>query len=506
MGECRGPTICLVWIFSALLPRAPRPTQEINLANGGNSSCIRPAGAATGLAPSQEDSAGHNTYNYAIETMSEVEVEMSSSVLASHNNLDRRTPRFSWSLAYEETFFRSLCESMQLGYKENHSFKAAAWERAAIALRDKHGAYPEKSHLINKADNARKKFRMWRGLREDPEFLYNPTTKTVTASEEAWLKHFEKEPLSKALRGRPFEHEEYLELLFPDVIGSGGAPKRIMKPRRRNPDATPSGRQNIGTVSGLASTPKSASQPSQAPIDPFLDPSTNNPYSGTPSRQPHAATLDGIGSNASGRPASNTIPPLSSITPASNNSALTPPDEHAPQASLTARKRNNPDAATGGRAEKRRSRPSRFSADFYDHQPGGTSASRPQVQSQASSSCTSSFILPPRHATTAVRGAPSLSQSSISVEDGLFSLAEALRARSPPKWQEQAVEILFRDFENEDMDLQLKIAEKALTDENKAMVFVKMTPALRMHWVGRLREVHQRNLGGGLGRVGEEAS
>ncbi|RYP91176.1 hypothetical protein DL770_002705 [Monosporascus sp. CRB-9-2] len=419
--------------------------------------------------------------------MSEDDVEMSSSALASHSNLDRRTPRFSWSLAYEETFFRSLCESMQLGYKENHSFKAAAWERAAIALRDKHGAYPEKSHLINKADNARKKFRMWRGLREDPDFLYNPTTKTVTASEEAWLKHFEKEPLSKALRGRPFEHEEYLELLFPDVIGSGGAPKRIMKPRRRNPDATPSGRQSVGSVSGLASTLQSASQPSQAPIDPLLDPNPNNPYSGTPSRQPHAATFDGGGNNASGRPTSSTIPSLSSITPASNNSVLTPPDEHGPQASSTARKRNNPEPATSGRAEKRRGRPSRFSADFYEHhQPGGTSASRPQAQSQAPSSYTSSFILPPRHATTAVRGAPPLSQDSLFVEDGLLSLADALRARSPPKWQEQAVEILFRDFENEDMDLQLKIAEKALTDENKAMVFVKMTPALRMHWVGSL--------------------
>lgn len=94
----------------------------------------------------------------------------------------------------------------------------------------------------------------------------------------------------------------------------------------------------------------------------------------------------------------------------------------------------------------------------------------------------------------------------MSIEDVLLSLADAFRTRAPPKWQEQAVEILFRDFEAEDPDLQLKIAEKALTDENKAMVFVKMTPALRKHWVGRLREVHQRNLGGGLGRVGEEAS
>ncbi|KAJ8130125.1 hypothetical protein O1611_g3505 [Lasiodiplodia mahajangana] len=109
----------------------------------------------------------------------------------SRRNADRRTPRFSWNLAYEETFFRSLCESMQLGYKDSHNFKAGAWERAAVALRDRHGAYPEKSHLINKADNARKKFRMWRGLREDADFVYNPTTRMVTASEEAWSRHFE---------------------------------------------------------------------------------------------------------------------------------------------------------------------------------------------------------------------------------------------------------------------------------------------------------------------------
>ncbi|KAM7217012.1 hypothetical protein V8F06_007651 [Rhypophila decipiens] len=54
------------------------------------------------------------------------------------------------------------------------------------------------------------------------------------------------------------------------------------------------------------------------------------------------------------------------------------------------------------------------------------------------------------------------------------------------------MDIFFRDFSTEDKDLQLKIAEKALTDENKAMVFVKMPETLRKHWVKRLREVHNR--------------
>ncbi|KAI1371441.1 Myb/SANT-like DNA-binding domain-containing protein [Hypoxylon crocopeplum] len=410
--------------------------------------------------------------------MSDDDVEVTGT-RSSRRNADRRTPRFSWNLAYEETFFRSLCESMQMGYKENHSFKSGAWERAAIALRDKHGAYPEKSHLINKADNARKKFRMWRGLREDPEFLYNPTTKMVTASEEAWRRHFEREPLSKALRGRPFDHEEYMEILFPDVVGSGGAPKRIMKPRRRNPDGT------------LSARPSTADQ---TVIDPSLDASI---YTQTPTQNPIQQAPPPVQPMPTPtipqpmqRPSSTTIPPRTSIN--ANPSALTPPDEHVPN--TQAQKRPNPNSSPGY-PEKRRGRPSRFSSNFYTQQSTNTPSS--------------SSNPPPTGTPSAPLGLhPSFNPMGL-IEDGILSLAEALRARSPPRWPEQAVEIFFREFADEDADLQLKIAEKALTDENKAMVFVKMTPLLRRHWVGRLREVHMRNLGGGLGlggRVGEEAT
>ncbi|KAF3065898.1 hypothetical protein GL218_09259 [Daldinia childiae] len=415
--------------------------------------------------------------------MSDDDIEITAS-RSSRRNADRRTPRFSWNLAYEETFFRSLCESMQMGYKENHSFKSGAWERAAIALRDKHGAYPEKSHLINKADNARKKFRMWRGLREDPEFLYNPTTRMVTASEEAWRRHFEKEPLSKALRGRPFDHEEYMEILFPDVVGSGGAPKRIMKPRRRNPDGS------LGSLPGRPSTAD------QTVIDPSLDSNiyTQSPVQNqTQQTQPISQPVPTPSvPQPMQRPSSTTIPPRTSIT--ANPSALTPPDEHVPN--TQAQKRPNPNPNPNPNyPEKRRGRPSRFSSNFYTQQSTNTPSS--------------SSAAPRATSPSAPLGLHSSFTSTNLVEDGILSLAEALKTRSPPKWSEQAVEIFFREFAEEDADLQLKIAEKALTDENKAMVFVKMTPVLRRHWVGRLREVHMRNLGGGLGlggRVGEEAT
>ena len=118
-------------------------------------------------------------------------IDGASGLASGSGDRDKRAPRFSWTPAYEATFFRSLCESVQLGLRENHSFKAEAWDRAAAALQEKHGALPTKSHLVNKSDNARKKFRLWRGLREDPEFLYNPNSRTVTATEDAWKSHIE---------------------------------------------------------------------------------------------------------------------------------------------------------------------------------------------------------------------------------------------------------------------------------------------------------------------------
>ncbi|KAI5919159.1 Myb/SANT-like DNA-binding domain-containing protein [Camillea tinctor] len=449
--------------------------------------------------------------------MSDEDVEITATRTTSRRNADRRTPRFSWNLAYEETFFRSLCESMQMGYKENHSFKSGAWERAAIALRDKHGAYPEKSHLINKADNARKKFRMWRGLREDPEFLYNPSTRMVTASEEAWRRHFEKEPLSKALRGRPFDHEEYMEILFPDVIGSGGAPKRIMKPRRKNPDGTPAGR--------------TSNVEQQPVIDPSLDSSI---YSQTPlqnttqqSMQQQAPQQQHIPTPSVSQSAlQTTIPPASSIPAASN--ALTPPEDHAPNSQHARKRPHNSDPATASTyAEKRRGRPSRFSSNFYNQQsmstptsasaPPPASSSTPRPTASASHGIHSSFSNNLSASNLAEDNSHNSNNNNTNNNNNsstnlLSSLAEILKSSTripqppqppPQKWPEQAVEIFFREFADEDADLQLKIAEKALTDENKAMVFVKMPPPLRRHWVGRLRDVHMRNLGGGgLGGIG----
>ncbi|KAJ4327656.1 hypothetical protein N0V84_001906 [Fusarium piperis] len=381
---------------------------------------------------------------------------------------DRRAPRFSWTPAYEATFFRSLCESVQLGLRENSSFKAEAWERAAQALQESHGAYPTKSHLINKSDNARKRFRLWRGLREDAEFLYNPVTRTVTATEEAWTAHIEREPLSRALRGRPFDHEDYMEILYPDVIGSGGAPKRIMKPRRRTDGPTAEDPEMPGTgILNLQSEPP--------PRPPGLESPNSRPVlTQTPTTSSTGSTQQ--------RPTSTTIPPRG--PPTVNASALTPPDETITQS----RKRQLPTTST----------PAAFESPPTSNMPLGQAPESPGKRRRTSSNdgsrALTSAVLNSSMLPLAVRDGPSVA-SPPQTDSQLLShtpvieeLVEAVRSRTSLRWQEEALDVFFRDFADEDLDLQVKISESVLINECKAMVFCKMPSRVRQHWVRRFKE------------------
>ncbi|KAJ4390828.1 hypothetical protein N0V93_004427 [Gnomoniopsis smithogilvyi] len=399
--------------------------------------------------------------------------EPGSSSGRNHTPSHRKGPRFSWTPAYETTFFRSLCESVNLGLKDNHSFKSEAWDRACKALAERHGAYPNKGHLINKSDNARKKFRLWRGLREDRDFLYNPKNRTVTASDEAWRAHIEKEPLSKSLRNRPFEHEQFMEILFPDVVGSGGAPKRITKPRRKGTETMQDSDDLDGPGTNVMNllSPGSSSMPfapSQTPIHPPTVPS-----------------------NGTVRPSSTTMQNRTSIA---SSSALTPPDDETP-ANQPSRKRFHPsNNTTSGSGEKRRRTGNNnyidltHSAQLMNMENNLQDGSSNQQNHQANNAGGPSSS-----------GQPGVSRNQL-VQESMLALSEFVRgfrnAPAPPpptpRWTAQAMEIFFRDFADEDPDLQLKIGEKVLCDTNKATMFCTMPEQLRQHWVKRLRELHHR--------------
>ncbi|KAF3767940.1 hypothetical protein M406DRAFT_90507 [Cryphonectria parasitica EP155] len=406
----------------------------------------------------------------------------------------RKGPRFVWTPEFEETFFRSLCESVKMGLKDTHSFKSEAWDRACAALAERHGAYPNKGHLINKSDNARKKFRLWRGLREDPEFLYNPKTRTVTASDAAWRAHIEREPLSKSLRNRAFEHEAYLEILFPDVVGSGGAPKRVLKTKRKGqPDSLPDADDLDAAGNNVMNllTPNSSNQTMYRPVSqtPILPPT--------------------VPSNGTLRPAA----PMAVQTRAANtsSSALTPPDEEAPQTTHS-RKRFPPhnnnnnnnyiDLTHSAQMMKMDNHdPHMDNPDQHDGSHAVSNNSGNHANQQSSNNNNTAGSSP---------------NSRPHLQEAMAAFGEYLRnhrnAAPAPRWQEMAMETFFRDFADEDPDLQIRIGEKVLCDPNKAMMFCMMPEHMRKHWVKRLRELHNRHdfsslsVGGGGGGGGGSGS
>ncbi|KIH92645.1 hypothetical protein SPBR_02724 [Sporothrix brasiliensis 5110] len=472
----------------------------------------------------------------------------------------QKKPRFSWTPAYETTFFQSLCQSVQLGLRENMSFKPEAWNRALAMLREQ-GAYPTKQHLINKTDNARKKFRLWRGLMENPQFTFDPTTRIIKGSDDAWTSHLEKEPLARALRERPFENAEYLEILFPDVVGSGGQPKRVTKPRRKGPDNIPGGEAPPGTsIMRLANGPVVGSNTGATPQrnnSSAIVPTVNStpvpvPTGATPqSRQqgnansaqnsasaqqirptlqstPNTATQSASASNSAIQP-----PPaptqagglrqtgVGAIGRAGNAAALTPPDEpngnrnsnnavgqgqkrfapggdsNTPAATTAASKRRRTDgsgnansAAARNRAESQANAAAAASATA-----AATAAGQTPAGSRLSSF--SDAIIP---LGTGRQSSGSGASNNSARADGITNLlgdvlskyAAAATLASTTRWPEQAMEIFFLEFADEDMDLQLRIAEKILTDTSKAVMFCKMPATLRKHWVKRLREAISR--------------
>lgn len=281
-----------------------------------------------------------------------------------------------------------------------------------------------------------------------------------------------------------------MEILFPDVIGSGGAPKRITKPRRKEMDVMadaddidPPGTNVLNLLSAENSQAMFQSAPSQTPILPPTVPS-----------------------NGTIRPTSTAMPVRTSIA---SSSALTPPDEEVSSAAHP-RKRFFPstNATHAPNAGEKRRRTGNGNQSYIDlthtaqvanmdgqqQQPAAASNNNTQPTQNAQGA---SHGNPVPHATTTTG-----TSRNHQFQDAMIALAENVRAArfgataaatpTTPRWSEQAMEIFFRDFANEDPDLQIKIGEKVLCDQNKATMFCMMPEELRKHWVKRLREVHNR--------------
>lgn len=283
----------------------------------------------------------------------------------------------------------------------------------------------------------------------------------------------QKEPLSKSLRNRPFEHEQFMEILFPDVVGSGGAPKRITKPRRKGFEPM----QESDDLDGPGSNVMDLLSPGNSSM---LLPTSQTPI--------HPPTVP---SNGTVRPAS-TMQNRQSIA---SSTALTPPDDEPHATNGHSRKRQG--HTDGGRGKRRRTANNNYIDLTHSAQMLNID---PTMQNDN--------ILPNNYnqggrqandATDYAPGVPGVVSSGQLTHDVMMAIGDAARnfskagfPSSANRWTEHAMEIFFRDFSEEDPDLQLKIGEKVLCDTNKATMFCMMPEPLRQHWVKKLREVHNR--------------
>lgn len=269
-----------------------------------------------------------------------------------------------------------------------------------------------------------------------------------------------------------------MEILFPDVVGSGGAPKRITKPRRKGVEAMPDS-DDLDT--------------SGANVMSLLSPGSSSipfPTSQTPIHPPT------VPSNGTIRPSSTTMQNRPSIA---SSTALTPPDDEAPANNHT-RKRFHPSNTVSGPSEKRR----RTANNNYIDLTHSAQLMNMDNNLQDGGSIVPNAQIPANHqsnnAGPSSSGGPVGGSRNHLVQESMLALSEFVRgfrnAPAPPpptpRWTEQAMEIFFRDFSDEDPDLQIKIGEKVLCDTNKATMFCTMPEQLRQHWVKRLREIHHR--------------
>lgn len=332
----------------------------------------------------------------------------------------------------------------------------------------------------------------------------------------------QREPLSRSLKGRPFDHEDYYEILFPDVIGSRGVPKRLTKPRRKGPDNVNGSEEQEapGTTvmdiladntsfststhghmpQSLQPTPTPAPAPlptAQAAIHQHHQPhAQQHAQQHQHTQQQHVQQAQHVQLQQQARVNSAILPPRSAVP---STLALTPPDDQATQ--HTRKRFQHADTNGTGhppsQPEKRRRTTAASAAAAANATPASTYPDTTQQQAQAQTVQPQAAAMGGLTGTsTATAAPPSQGQPNGAAAGGdniVHLLTEALRqsvGKPRMTWQEQAMDMFFRDFHDEDLDLQLKIAEKVLTDENKAMFFVKMPLALRRHWVKRLRELH----------------
>lgn len=260
-----------------------------------------------------------------------------------------------------------------------------------------------------------------------------------------------------------------METLYPDVIGSGGAPKRIMKPKRR--DGQPGDESEL---SGVNSSILGSDQPTNG------QQSTLDSPSGAQAPNMSSAAASSSGPS---QPMSVT-PSAAAVSAATSGSALTPPEDPT----ALSRKRGPPVAEMDAT----------LSASNTSSRHEHTQLGSPEKRLRFSTSDDTGLVTPATATAPATllansrrTGGADASSSSHDLDSakhrGIQDLLGAIAGSSSSQWCEKAVDLFYRDFSSEELDLQVRIPQDLLSNEHTAMVFCKMPYQVREHWVRSLR-------------------
>lgn len=260
-----------------------------------------------------------------------------------------------------------------------------------------------------------------------------------------------------------------MEVLYPDVIGSGGAPKRIMKPKRRT-DCLPGDENEVPGTSILnlkggekvsPKEPAGRSDEEETPVSATAQNTTTTAFPALPPR------------------------------PASQSNVLTPPDEPS---GAQGRKRNLSEAAPP--------LPTpiavKSASDSPVAAPTPVVVGSPEKRARQSAPAEIARIASPATLNSSTLPTTPLLARTTSHDTSRRGPSEDFGSehgahRAVRQWREEAVDIFFRDFADESPEAQISISQSVLGDEHTAMVFCKMPNRVRERWVEMQRDASRRS-------------
>ncbi|KAI3835696.1 hypothetical protein MKX03_015299 [Papaver bracteatum] len=130
-----------------------------------------------------------------------------------------------WSQEMDECMIKILIEQEKLGCKGDRGFKDQAYNAVTRGLSDCLGVDVSRSHIDNRLRTFRTEYRMFRTLREQNEFDWDPVKNKLTASDSIWNEYIKAHPKFKYYRGRACKwNYESLSIILGDNPATGSFP------------------------------------------------------------------------------------------------------------------------------------------------------------------------------------------------------------------------------------------------------------------------------------------